>query len=153
MSFATYNLVASADHLSFEFYSDGPKGPIKKIIHYTKLKVTEAPDFDVYNLGFGDLNQTTGEIDDLRISDNHDRDKVLKTVANSVLHFFDKYPTARVAFRGSTPARTRLYIMEISRNWNEVKKGVLVEGLTLDGWESFQKNRHYSALLITRKKS
>jgi hypothetical protein len=53
----------------------------------------EAFDFDIYNLGFGDLNQATGEIDDLSISSNHDRDKILGTVASSVLHFLANTPT------------------------------------------------------------
>lgn len=149
MSLAYYELAASTDRLSFEFYSDGPKGIIKKVIQYTRL---EMPGLEVYNLGFGDFNESTGKINDLSVSNNQDRGKILGTVAHSVLSFFDKFPDAQVAFRGSTPARTRLYIMEISKHWNTVKDLVLVEGLTPQGWEPFQKNTRYTTLLITRKK-
>jgi hypothetical protein len=150
MSLAHYELAVSTDCLSFEFDSDGPKGTIKKVIHYTKL---DAQGFIVYNLGFGDFNEATGKINDLSVTNNQDRDWVLGTVANSVLYFFNKYPDSQVVFKGSTPARTRLYIMEISKHWNEVKDLVSVEGLTGHGWESFYKNRRYTALLITPKKS
>lgn len=149
MSLVHYELAASIDRLSFEFYSDGPKGNIKKVIHYTRLEVS---DLEIFNLGFGDFNEATQKINDLSVTNNLDRDKVLGTVAHSVLYFFDKYPHAQVAFRGSTPARTRLYIMEISKHWSKVKDLVLVEGLTPQGWESFRKNQRYTALLITRKK-
>lgn len=127
MSLATYDLAASTDHLSFEFHSDGPNGTIKKVIQFTKLKVPEAPQLQVYNLGFGDFNEVTKKIDDLSISDNHDRSKILGTVANSVLDLFKEYPNAQVAFQGSTPARTRLYTIEISKNWSKVKISSLLK--------------------------
>ena len=150
MSLAQYDLTGSADHLSFEFYSDGPQGTIKKVIQYTKLS---DPWDEAYNLGFGDSLETTGKINDLSVTNNQDRDKVLRTVASSVLHFFDRYPNAQILFQGSTPARTRLYIGQISKHWSEVENHVVVEGLTSQNWESFQRNGRYKALSITKKKS
>jgi hypothetical protein len=50
MSLATYKLIVSTDHLSFEVYSEGPKGPIKKIVHYTKLKVVWKPLISIFTI-------------------------------------------------------------------------------------------------------
>lgn len=150
MSFVHYDLTVSIDCLSFEFTSDGPKGSIKKVIHYSKL---HAQGLSIYNLGFGDFNEATGKINDLSVTNNQDRDKVLGTVAKSFIHFFDKYPESRVVFMGSTPARTRLYVMEISKHWATIKGLVTIDGLTSHGWESFRQDRRYTALLITLKKS
>ncbi len=147
MSFERYSVASSEDGLSFEFYSDGPNGLIKKIIYFRKLEA----DFEVYNLGFGDYNKATRKIDDLSVSNNRDRDKILATVAISVDYFFAKNPKAKVAFRGSTPARTRLYIMRISNYLDLLNQNVIIEGLTQDGWELFRKDRPYKALLITKK--
>lgn len=62
MNLNQYPLTVRIDHLSFEFYSDGPKGRIRKVIRYKKLK-----DMDIYNLGFGDANAVTAEIEILRL--------------------------------------------------------------------------------------
>ena len=53
--------------MEFEFYSEGPKGKIKKAIIYTPLN-TEGTKY--YNLAFGDLNDKTGKIDDLSVSNS-----------------------------------------------------------------------------------
>jgi len=147
MSLYPYDLISSEDRLSFEFYSDGPKGEIKKVVQYTKLKRPEI----VYNLGFGDFNPETGEIDDLSVSNNADRDKVLQTVASTVPFFFGKYPDAQVTFEGSTDSRTRLYIREISKHLEQLSDTIVIEGLTTNGWESFEKNRRYIAISVIKK--
>lgn len=53
----------------FEFESDGPRGKVTKLIYYTE---TELKGF--YNLGFGDKDHRTGEIDD-----TIEANRVLKT--------------------------------------------------------------------------
>ena len=148
MSFERYTLATSKDGLSFDFYSNGPNGLIKKVISFRKLE----GDHEIYNLGYGDYDKATGRIDDLSVSNNRDRDKKLATVAISVGYFFVNYPNAQVAFRGSSPARTRLYIMRISSYLDILNQNVTIEGLTQNGWEFFRKNTPYKALLITRKK-
>ena len=45
---------------------------------------------DVYNIAFGDKDNTTGNIDDTIISNNGDSEKVLATVAATVYAFIDK---------------------------------------------------------------
>jgi hypothetical protein len=147
MGLENYDLNPSKDGLLFEFNSEGPKGIIRKIIRFRRLE----NDPTIFNLGFGDLNVRTGKINDLSVSDNRDRDKILMTVASSVIHFFKAHPNTRVAFKGSTLSRTRLYTIQISKHLERLNQNVLIEGLTQDGWELFKKDRPYLALLITPK--
>lgn len=149
MSLDRYDLTSSEDWLSYEFYSDGPKGEIKKVVQFTRLKNRLN---DIYNLGFGDFNEETGEVDDLTVSNNKDRDLILQTVASTVPYFFEKYPTAKVTFNGSTEARTRLYVMEITKRLGDIDGAFDIQGLKDDGWESFRKNGRYKAILVTRRK-
>jgi hypothetical protein len=105
-----------------------------------------------FNLAFGDLNETTGKIDDLAISNNQDRERILATVAATVLEFTNHFPNAMVYAKGSTPARTRLYQIGISANWTEIGTVLYVYGYEPNnGWESFQKNVKYEAFLVKRK--
>ena len=88
----------------FEFISEGPKGFIRKRVHYQ-----ETGQKNLYNLAFGDINMDTGDFDDKVISNNNDTKKVLATVAATVFAFMDEYPDAFIHAKGSTLARTRLY--------------------------------------------
>jgi hypothetical protein len=62
MNLERYPYNNSNDFQDSEFYSDGPKGRLKKIIMFTKI-----PDSgpSIYNLGFGDQDPYTGETDDV----------------------------------------------------------------------------------------
>ena len=94
----------------FEFNSTGPNGRIRKMIQYSPTNYK-----DLYNLGFGDKNMETGEIDDLVISNNADSEKVLATVVATIYAFTARHPQAMIYGTGSTKARTRLYRMGISK--------------------------------------
>ena len=50
MDLERYPSFASTDYQEYEFYSEGPKGKVKKIVRYQKI--SEKP--IVYNLAFGD---------------------------------------------------------------------------------------------------
>ena len=76
MTLETYSYYCSASHLDFEFDSEGPKGRIRKVVSYCPQY---AGGIHYFNLGFGDLNQATGKIDDLAVTDNQDREKILAT--------------------------------------------------------------------------
>ena len=95
----------------YEFVSEGPKGRIKKMVEYTET-ATE----NVYNLGFGDFDETTNAINDLSVTNNGDSLKVLATVASTVYAFIEKHPNAYILATGSTNVRTRLYRMGITIN-------------------------------------
>ena len=55
------------------------------------LSMSEQDYEDLYNLGFGDKNVDTGEIDDNTISNNGDSEKVLATVVVTLYAFTDKH--------------------------------------------------------------
>ncbi len=74
-----YELKSDASLTVFEFTSVGKKGEIPKIVQYSETNLK-----DFYNLGFGDKDLLTGEVDDKIISDNGDSQKVLATVVGSV---------------------------------------------------------------------
>lgn len=63
MKLDRYELKAERTLMVFEFVSEGPRGQISKLVQYTETNIR-----DVYNLGFGDKNVKTGEIDDKAIT-------------------------------------------------------------------------------------
>ena len=146
MKFEKYQLESDRKLLLFEFTSIGPKGKIKKIVQYTETNLK-----DYYNMGFGDKDETTGEIDDEVITNNGDSQKILATVASTVYAFTDKYPDAMIYAKGSNIARTRLYRMGITNNLVEIQKDFLVFGLKDDEWHEFRIHTDYQAFLIMRK--
>lgn len=117
MNLERYQLKAESSLMIFEFVSEGPKGQITKIVQYSETNLK-----GFFNLGFGDKDHLTGEINDNVITNNDDSQKVLATVAASVYAFTDKYPDAWMYATGLTKARTRLYRMGITNNLIEIKK-------------------------------
>lgn len=148
MKHEKYQLESDKNLLLFEFTSIGPKGRIKKIVQYTETNLK-----DYYNLGFGDKDEMTGELNDLVITNNGDSQQVLSSVASSVYAFTRRYPDAWIYAKGSTKVRTRLYRIGITNNLIEIKKDFEVYGLKNEQWQSFRKGTEYKAFLITRKKS
>jgi hypothetical protein len=90
----------------FEFYSEGPKGIIKKVVEYQRTSNN-----NIYNLAFGDYDEKVKGINDLSITNNGDSLKVLATVASTVYAFTDRHPKSWIIATGSTSVRTRLYRM------------------------------------------
>lgn len=146
MKYEKYQLESDKKLLLFEFTSFGPKGEIKKIVQYTETNLK-----DYYNLGFGDKDEKTGEIDDTTITNNGDSQQVLATVASTVYAFTNKHPNAWIYAKGSNTARTRLYRIGITNNLLEIKKDFEVFGLKDDAWHPFSKHTDYQAFLIRRK--
>lgn len=130
----------------FEFFSEGPKGTIRKLVEYSETRVA-----NVYNLGFGDYDETTNIINDLSITNNGDSLKVLSTVASTVYAFMEKYPNAWVVATGSTIVRTRLYRMGITNNIVEISEDFVVFGRKGSFWEKFVAGEDYDAFLLTKK--
>lgn len=131
--------------LDYEFISDGPQGHIKKIIRFTQISIS------VFNLGFGDLDEETGEISDITVTNNNDSRKVLATVAATVYDFTIHYPDVWVIAKGCTISRTRLYRMGITNHWDVISSDFDVFGLMDEHWEFFEKQRNYAAFLLRRK--
>lgn len=133
----------------YEFFSQGPKGGVKKAVFYQKMQKTKA---SLYVLSFGDWNERFNRIDDRAVTNNGDRQKILATVAATVVHFTIEKPEACIFAVGSTLARTRLYQMGIAANLTLIRSLFEVEGLYRNTWESFQHGHNYSAFLLKPKK-
>lgn len=139
-----YLFSVSKGYKDYVFDSIGPKGKIRKVVRYSPYIVKGQ---EYYNLGFGDLNEETGEIDDLNVSDNKDRDKVLATVASTVLEFMKRFPCAFIFARGSTPARTRLYQIAITANLEDISKFMIIKGYKGGQWHNFKSEINYEGFL------
>ena len=140
----TYQIETSESFLKFEFYSIGPKGKVKKQVHFTRI------DINLFNLGFGDID-SNGKLNDMAITNNEDRQVVLFTVALTIYKFCEKYPNSFVFAQGSTKSRTRLYQIGISNNLEAVIMDFQIYDLYNNYWESFQKGKNYEAFLVKRK--
>lgn len=146
MNIEKYSLQADDSFTYFEFLSTGSNGMIPKIIEF---QTTSVPDF--YNLAFGDKHRETGDIDDLAVSNNGDTQKVLATVVNAVYAFFDKHPDAIVYATGSTPTRTRLYKMGITKFYNEIQSDFYLYGRSGNHLYEFDSHAEYEAFVAKRK--
>lgn len=146
MNLPKYHLHADSKLIVFEFTSIGPKGSITKLIKFSETQLE-----GLYNLGFGDKDIETGEIDDFAISNNGDSDKVLATVVGAIYAFTDKYKDSWVYATGSTLARTRLYRMGITKYLAEAKTNFEVYGLLNEEWIEFETGIDFEAFLIKRK--
>ncbi len=148
MNLERYVYSTNKDLFNFRFNSSGPKGIITKGVRFTP---ENANGVTYFNLAFGDLDETTGHINDISRSNNEDRDKILATIAVITLEFTAYFPDFIVYVKGSTLARTRLYQMQIARNHSEINLELNVYGFIDDQWELFKPSVHYEAFLVARK--
>lgn len=111
MNLERYDYVKSPNKQEYTFYSEGPKGRIKKLVRFQPF----VGKTNIYNLVLGDGNESDSSIDDKVTTDNLDTDKVLATVAVIVLEFCRLFPDTFVLATGSTLSRTRLYQIKINR--------------------------------------
>ncbi|MCB9201865.1 MAG: hypothetical protein H6604_02290 [Flavobacteriales bacterium] len=147
MKYPRYEYSTEENLFLFEFESVGIKGKVRKVVQYAEMSVK-----GFYNLGFGDYNEETKEIDDEVVTNNGDGLKVLSTVVSTLYAFTGKYPKANVFATGSSEARTRLYRMGITNNLEELKQDFFVYGLRKDEiFEEFVVGEDYLGFLVTRK--
>jgi hypothetical protein len=145
MRLPKYEIEAEDSLEVFEFNSIGPKGSIPKLIKFSETALS-----GFYNLAFGDKDLLTGEIDDKVISNNGDSEKVLATIVSAVYAFTEKNKDAWVYATGSTPSRTRLYRIGITKYIDEVKNDFEIYGLFNGEWENFTKDVDYTAFVVRR---
>ena len=132
--------------LDYEFTSIGPEGRhIKKIVRFTPIGS------NIFNLVLADLNEGTGELSDINVTNNRDTSKVLATVAMIVYDFILHRPKSWIVARGNTASRTRLYRMGITNNWKEIDAEFEVFGRTEGIWHAFEAGKEYDTFLIQRR--
>lgn len=140
-----YTFISSDTSLKYTFTSEGSQGKISKVVQFKLID----EQYNVYNLAFGDWDSKTEVIDDLAVTNNNDRNKILATLASIVVHFSNQFPSALVFAQGSTPARTRLYRIGITLNYDEISEIFEVFGLR-EQWEVFKPGTNYNAFLVRR---
>jgi uncharacterized protein YlxP (DUF503 family) len=148
MNVEQYSVIPDNSNLSFKFQSIGPKGVIKKRVLFRKIISSNE---NYYNLSFGDWDEQRGRADDLAITNNNDTDKVLSTVANTILKFVQHFPDSNILIIGSTKSRTRLYQMAIRRNIVEIENLFYLQGLRNGIWELYKPGINFDAFLIKCK--
>lgn len=129
----------------FEFLSVGRRGVIAKRIIFAP---TDFP--DIYNMTYGDID-INNEINDLTISDNGDRNKILATLAYVIEEYLEKYPDRIIFFTGSTYGRTRLYRMAISINIEYLSSKFNIHCQTDNGIIEFEEHTQITGFLISKK--
>ncbi|HEY4149084.1 MAG TPA: hypothetical protein VGM41_09150, partial [Chitinophagaceae bacterium] len=132
----------------YEFYSEGPKGKILKLVQF---QLNSYNGFSFYNLVLGDYNRETGYLDALSVTNNGDAEKVLSTVAAIVIDFTNYFEDAIIYTEGSTSARTRRYQIGINKFLDEIEKIFNVYGRIDETWAPFKKNINYNGFFVTRK--
>lgn len=147
MNIDKYPLSIGETSMVYEFISEGVKGKIPKLVIYRKTHLE-----GFYNLAFGDKDEESGIINDSVITNNGDSQKVLATVASTLLLFTDKFPKQKVMAIGRTKSRTRLYRMGITNNLEMIEDNFKVYGRKNNVWQPFKKNIEYDAFFVKRKR-
>jgi hypothetical protein len=148
MEWERYSLVKNIADFSYEFYSEGANGKIKKIIKFQPVvKLGNS----VFNLAFGDFNAITGGLNDVAVSNNGDGFKILYTVAEAIVDFTMVRPDAIILIEGSTSSRIRLYQMRIASFWSEISQQFEIFGELDREWLPFKKGVNYKRFLLFKK--
>ncbi|MFD1258391.1 DUF6934 family protein [Mucilaginibacter terrae] len=152
MNRPTYkNLQASEDLQTFVFISDGRRGQIKKAVEYTPIDI----DNNIYNLGFGTLNEDYSIAGNDR-TNNGDINKVLSTVAKTIDVYTHFYPSRKIYFTGYMPQLTKIYNRAISANYHLIDQNYYIYGDNDDredhySFEDFVLGKTYYGFLLQRR--
>ena len=144
MNQPVYQSFYSPKEERYVFESIGTKGKILKVVKFFEINE------NLYNLGFGDFDLTTNQIDDEVVTDNGDLVKVLATVVSLALNFLDENPMAFIFFEGSTQNRTQLYQWMINRYYDDLINRIEIYGVNNGEYESYQKTQDYESFLIRK---
>lgn len=148
MEWEKYELERTEDGMGYWFYSEGPRGRIRKVIEFQKMRGLGS---NTFNLAFGDFPEGAENLNDRSVSNNQDRLKVLNTVATGVIDFLKMYPRSIVLIRATTLVRARLYQMLISLMWTSVKEEYEVLGKHGEDWTPFRKGLNYIEFIVYKK--
>ena len=108
-------------------------------------------------MGFGDWHDRERKIDDFITPGNGDTDKILATIASTVVEFTNIHKTPVYA-KGSSPSRTRLYQMGLNKYYEEISALFNIFGLIelkentsrVAGWFKFELGVNYDAFLARK---
>lgn len=143
--YKAYLTESNEENTRFQFQSIGKRGVFEKVIFFTPLT------FDTYNLALLDYDELTGKYDDLSVTDNGDMPEILVTVISTIHQFLGSNPNKKIYFEGSTPARTRLYQIAISKIYRPEQSDLLINGLRNGQWYPFEPNINFEGFLAEKK--
>ncbi|WP_409021359.1 DUF6934 family protein [Dyadobacter sp. CY261] len=143
--YKAYQTESNEENTRFQFQSIGKRGVFEKVIFFTPLTI------DTYNLSLVDYDKATGSYDDLSVTDNGDMPEVLVTAISAIHQFLGSNPGKKIYFEGSTPARTRLYQIAISKIYYPEQSDLLISGLQDDQWFPFEPNVNFEGFLAEKK--
>jgi hypothetical protein len=151
MQLERYEYRARENFISYVFDSVGPRGTIRKVVNYQPIVDWQVNGRTVMNLFFGDWNEEEQRIDGSMVSNNDDRDKVLATVASTILEFIQKRGRYPIHAKGASPVKTRLYQMGINANRAEIESLFLIFGYYKEEWIPFEPGRNFEAFLVIKR--
>lgn len=143
--YEAYLTTSNDENTRFQFQSVGKRGVFEKVIYFTPLTV------DTYNLSLVDYDSATDSYDDLSVTDNGDMPEIIVTVISTIHKFLNSNPGNKIYFEGSTPARTRLYQISISKIYDPVQSDLLISGLQGGRWYLFEPNVNFEGFLVEKK--
>lgn len=139
-----YPFEASEDYMRFSFESRSQDRVVAKSVEFNRIGAK------TYNLAFGDVDEN-GDLNDLVVTDNGDMRKVLSTIAQIVITFLGVYAERQVFFTGSSPARTRLYRVVLSREVDSWASIFEIRGIHDGKAIPFQSNIAFESFFVKRK--
>ena len=139
-----YEVNYSTSDEIYTFTSVGKRGKIKKAVQLYEYQE------NTFNLGFGDLDPLTEEIDDKSESGNGDIEMVLATVIGIMIDFLQRNPMANISFEGNSKSRNRLYQMALNIYYEEFIEHLEIFGSIDGNLEIYQKHKKYESFLIRK---
>jgi hypothetical protein len=143
-----YPFQSDDDRLYFDFLSVSPEKTIRKAVFFSQLQ----GGLYRFNLALVDI-LPDGRYCDITVSNNHDIEKVLGTVAKCIEAFFEHYPSAQIYIKGSTSSRTRLYRIIFSRELPKLTENYEIYGSIDSLVEPFELNGNYTSFILKLKKN
>lgn len=155
-----YSYIKSAKrHHTYLFISEGPKGEIIKAVKLSRVRQKQFKS-SIYNLAFGNWNDTTNEIDDMSRSNNYDIQKVLNTVFIIAIRFLESKPGRVLGFQGSMDSksvalrknqRNYVYRRLIDQNWDFLNESYLIFGIQSKKLVRYEPGIDYDGFLVRPK--
>ncbi len=167
-------LINKTKKVQYLFESKGEKNIIKAI-EYTAIRKIQGR--TIYNLGFGDYDEETGEISDDTNSNNGDMYKVFSTVLDTIPKFFKENPDAAIYVQGSDSAdefveqcketcrrncaeskcrnvdrRIKTYRYYVDKNFSDLSQEYLFFGSSESDLVQYVPKTEYNSILVFRKK-
>lgn len=160
--------------IRYFFESKGDKS-LTKVIEYSQFRKIKGK--DIYNLGFGDYDEVTGNFFDDSNSNNGDMRQVFNTVLSTVPKFFKINPDSAIWVQGSDSSdkfiktckencrkkcvdndcknknkRIRTYRYYIDRNFKELSKEYTFFGVLNGEALKYVPQNEYVGVLVFKKK-